>query len=63
MPCVDGPDPEVYSEVDLRHLDKALKEINKISRDLRIVVFKSLPQSLKLEYNYTNWSKNGRYKY
>lgn len=58
----NGPKPERYSKTELKHLDLALQEIGKIGNDLKMIVFKSLPNSLKLEYNYCDWRGNEAHK-
>jgi hypothetical protein len=51
------PKSELYTKKELKHLDVALRELSKINEDIMKIAFKSLPHSLKLEYNYTNWHK------
>lgn len=55
MPCTDTCKPERYTEKELNHLRKAMLELGAISPGIQRLAWLSLPESLRMEYNWTKW--------
>jgi len=51
----DSPSPEHYTKEELKKVHKALGLLAEVDPELKGKAFKSLPDELKLEYNYSKW--------
>ena len=50
-------EPERYTPQELKLVQEAIQRLQKVSPDIASFAWKALPETLRMEYNWTDWRK------